>query len=620
MSDSLLMPWRTKIILILVSVSIIAAHAALFGRYLPNESGLLGHDYSYFLPHLLDGYYWSHENGFLSPPWMTPGFCGGLPKFGNPQALYFSVPQLLTTFMDPLTAVRMTLLLFAAAGYIGFYLLLRRVFLLSSESSVLGATLFLFNGLFASRMWIGHLTFHSFMLVPLLALALHERPRRNDRTPQNLETRCFKMTCAALIIAYMAVTGLPHVLFQAIAITIALSFLSRLSREDAPPWHWFVARLAVAGLFAMGISAAKLIAVASYLGQFPRTLYPLPGIDSMAKLVMIAATSLFGTPRLDWVTESAVNAHWGNSPHEFDFGLTPIPIAILLVSIIMRFSLRGIKDWWMVPDAGRRGCVFALALLLTAPVAMNYYQPGWNAMLKQIPILASSSNLFRWFSVYIPVVCVLASMALDREELFLRHRKWIAAAAVLVVIVMNGTRDRSYYEAQTFDPNPVLEAYRDVQSGSGSPGVDRIAVSRDLNGEEILAKHRNISLADGASQLLCYENLFGYQLERFPRGALREGNIMQPRNGVLNLKNPACFIYPEENECRPGDHFAMADSADATAFAAYRPYPFNISRAQRIGNITSLAAISSLALLQIVLAFRFFKSTRRRANRSSTSD
>ena len=120
----------------------------------------------------MDGYFWYEANGLLSVPWFTPSFCGGLPKFPNPQALYFSVPQLLVFFVDPLQGIRLTLLLFGFVGLAGTYALLRRAFAVSRPVALFGGTLFLFNGLYAHRMLIGHLTFHSFMLVPVLALLL----------------------------------------------------------------------------------------------------------------------------------------------------------------------------------------------------------------------------------------------------------------------------------------------------------------------------------------------------------------------------------------------------------------------------------------------------------------
>src|SRR3972149_9515337 len=106
--------WRTiedkKYVIVFLGSLAIAIHYLIFMQFFPNEHGKLGHDYAYNLPLLLDGYYWYLHNGFWSVPWFTPSFCGGMPLIANPATFYFSVPQFLTFFINPLTAVRTTFL------------------------------------------------------------------------------------------------------------------------------------------------------------------------------------------------------------------------------------------------------------------------------------------------------------------------------------------------------------------------------------------------------------------------------------------------------------------------------------------------------------------------------
>ncbi len=77
-------------------VLLLAAYHFIFREYFPLPGGLMGHDYSYELPMLMDGYLWFRNNGILTPPWFTPSFCGGQVSFGDPQASFYSVPQFLT--------------------------------------------------------------------------------------------------------------------------------------------------------------------------------------------------------------------------------------------------------------------------------------------------------------------------------------------------------------------------------------------------------------------------------------------------------------------------------------------------------------------------------------------
>jgi len=95
----------------------------------------------------------------------------------------------------------------------------------------------------------------------------------------------------------------------------------------------------------------------------------------------------------------------------------------------------------------------------------------------------------------------------------------------------------------------------------------------------------------GYSQLFCYDPIFGYRLENFPKKGLEPGRILKENDGYLNLKNPACYIFPNENNCMPGDHFTIDQKEEAIAFANYKPFVFNIPIRQRIANSISLFSL-----------------------------
>jgi hypothetical protein len=105
-----------------------------------------------------------------------------------------------------------------------------------------------------------------------------------------------------------------------------------------------------------------------------------------------------------------------------------------------------------------------------------------------------------------------------------------------------------------------------------------------------MPQRRNNALTHGASQLLCYEPLFGYRLEKFPIKTLRPGSVFAGQAGHLNLKNPVCYVYPLENACTPGDHFSIEQLEIAEAFVAYKPIPFRLPAWQKTVNLCNLLA------------------------------
>jgi hypothetical protein len=158
--------------LVVAAAAALAALLFLVWRahlFFPNRNGLLGHDYSWFFPTLLVGHFWHRQNGWLTPPDFTAAFCGGVPFLANPQSVFFSLPQLLMSLLEPTPAMFATLVVSATVGAAGCYFLLRRHFGTSVSAATLGATLFLLNGFLFYRVVIGHLTYHAFGVVPLLA-------------------------------------------------------------------------------------------------------------------------------------------------------------------------------------------------------------------------------------------------------------------------------------------------------------------------------------------------------------------------------------------------------------------------------------------------------------------
>jgi len=133
----------------------------MFMPFLPTAIGTMGHDYGFYLPNLLVGYYWFLHNGLTSIPWFSPAQCGGFPYFPDPNVPYISVPQALVLVMSPVRAMQVTFALFALIELCGAYGLMRAGFRTSRAAAVLGATLFVFNGVFIYRVLNGHARGHS---------------------------------------------------------------------------------------------------------------------------------------------------------------------------------------------------------------------------------------------------------------------------------------------------------------------------------------------------------------------------------------------------------------------------------------------------------------------------
>lgn len=577
-----------------------------FGGFFPNQSGGLGHDYSFMLPALLAGKYWFVANGPGAVPWFTPAFCGGQPLFADPQSFYYSLPQGLALVLDPLRAVYVSVLLFAGLGYWGSYRLSRDAFATSRAAAEVGATLFMFNGFFAYRMVIGHFTFHAFMLLPLLG-ALLLAPSRNPRW-RNEILRGWGLGLGG---AYFVYSGMLNLVLPGAAALLALVCLRALV-APAAPWSRICLRALLGGLVMAGLAAAKIVASLSYLHAFPRVDYLLPGMKTVGDvLFMVFRTVFMPSPNMHLEALPALaNIQFSLGRHEFEFGMGLVALALLawgaMTVVPAYFSETGRAARARSGFSSRKWMTgLALLALLVLPIALNTYSPEWNLLLKQIPIIKASSNLFRWFAMFIPLVAVLCGLVFNRVPRAYQGR--LALLTGLLVVGINLGTDKQLYAVEGYRPEAVVAASDALASSGSVPAVGMVIgqlldpATGALRG---VSQFPNDQLAGGNSALACYNPIFGYGLEHFPVKTLHEGAPTEATDGHLNFKNPACYTYPEANQCEPGDHFREDEMSSLKALLAYHVFPFEFSSAQKWANGITLASLGLSLLLLLGVAYR----------------
>ena len=576
----------------------IAAYLWIFLPFLPSAGIPGGHDYALHLPNMLAGEYWFRQNGPFAVPWFSPAHCAGVPYLADLNTAYYALPQWASFLLGPTTAVRASFVLFAFLGASGFYALLRARFTASPWAAAVAALLFMFSGFFTYRMILGHLTFHPYALAPWLAWAV----LADGGTAQGRLQRVWPALAGGVMFAYMFHAGMVHGIAP-LALSVAVIVLLHGERHGHRLGPWLA--LAGAAALALALSAQRLFAALAFLQNFPRNEYPLPGFANLFDALRIALQALFWRPPAAAAQPLLANMDLPLEQHEWEYGLGPAAALLLLAALA---SVR-----WR---ARRWPSLVAMALVLALPLVLNWYQPAWHAFLKSQPLLGSSSNLVRWFALYIPIVALGAGLAIDRVLKADGQRALVAVGVALATIAWNWSADRDYYRAQGYDPAAIENAWRAVNAGAPVPAITTLSVRVDKAGQLAVPIDRNDDLARGYSQLLCYQPMFGYGLERLPFGALRPGPALADvGNGSLNLKNPACYLFPAANGCVPGGHFRVAQRAAAEDFLRYRPFPFERPTWQRAADaVTILALLAVVAALALAAVLRW----RRRASERAT--
>ena len=157
--------------------------------------------------------------------------------------------------------------------------------------------------------------------------------------------------------------------------------------------------------------------------------------------------------------------------------------------------------------------------------------------------------MVRWLLIYPPVLCLLAGWAW-------RHLERVHLVPLLVLAIGLALQqyfihsDRLAAEIGGYDRSP-----EPWHSGQIKPIVAVGAPIKRTKDEG--TPYRGVELrpsfVGGSSNALCYEPMFGYRLENLDRRFLRVSTINVPdRNGLLPMKNPSCYVYPQEMPASPG--------------------------------------------------------------------
>ncbi|MBT4161474.1 MAG: hypothetical protein HOE54_09220, partial [Gammaproteobacteria bacterium] len=504
--------------------------------------------------------------------------------------------QWLMFFLGPLTSLYILLMILASLQYWGIYILSRRVFHLSAWAASAAGVAFMFNTFVVHRMIIGHVGFHGFALVPWITLLLVAR----WEIPVYPLNKGGNIVLAALLITYWFQSGMGSVVIPAALSVAAIACIAGLRNLiDLPQ---LLTRGFAASVLALGISASKIFAGLTFMSSFPRDGYKLPGFESTIASIEMALRAI-STPSQSVYhrgTELIQNQQWSLAPHEWSYSLTPVPLLIVaLAGLLLLPATAGFFKRGLTPL--KASFLAGLSLILSLPILLNIYTPEWNSTLKQIPLIKNNSSLIRWYIIYIPVLAIALGLAIDSVPHWKKWTPIVAGFCMVAIITMAATENRKYYftEGSTHLAIPAIQAWSSL--GQTKPSIKEVRVV-----DRITSLAGNDIIYAGYSQLLCYNPGFGYSREHFPVKTLRRGLPLMEQEGVFNLKNPACYVFPDENNCAVGDHFRLDQRDRLTKFINYRPFEFAISSTQLLANRTTLFSLFLAGLSLILMAFTQF--------------
>ncbi|HEY5719863.1 MAG TPA: hypothetical protein VIW02_05735, partial [Gammaproteobacteria bacterium] len=303
-------------------------HLAVYGSFFLGGAPV-GGDYGYFLPILLDQYFWTRTEGLFASPWFTPGMCAGSLLYVNPQSLWWSLPHLLTLFVDPLLAVYGSVMVLAAGAALGMHLYLVRLGVAPQFAGVAGV-LMATSGFLVERALVGHFAYLGVALLPLLASTLLPAAGSGPRTNRLLADLCAAAGFALLLVLLFH-GGIGPL---AVPVAVALLGLMALALSVQPELLGrMLLRASLGTALALLLLGPKLHGVIAFLGNFPRDI-PSTYFIQFQDAFALASRYLFGLSA-DFALLPQRMTPWEflQERHEFDYRVTWLPLALVLIAL-----------------------------------------------------------------------------------------------------------------------------------------------------------------------------------------------------------------------------------------------------------------------------------------------
>lgn len=564
-----------KIHIVLLAIFLAFFFWALNARY-----PLLGHDYFYFWPRLLEGK-WHFLRQSFAPLRFAPHLCGGFFQYGNPQDVYYSLPQFLSLVFPLWGATQMSIGAMMIVGYIGWVRFGKDALGLSRTWAHTLAIVVTANGFFFVHIAVGHLSFHTLPLISWMLWALFHRTRE---TGWVLLERATIFAAVTTIFLHSGTHIAWFIVAPLVLILLPVDLLTAQSmRERATT---LLLRVAAFLPLALLLGASKLAAVWSLMRVLPRTA-DFQTYTADQSTLLFAIKSLWIAPQLPrFFTLEPVNRI-----HEESMFTSPVA----LVGCVLLLFLYARDARW---NRWKKITLVVHALVVTAIILAVADGNGLAAaMLQRLPLF-SSLRVPERFLVIISLLASIAGIVGCAE--FFRTRRWkmdpdrvaLAAAAVTVIAFI----------AAYLPLIPSLEytvPYDQIVAGlRNEPDPLRQPVTHVENFTGMAVSDFRYFFAQSTGTR-CYETIQSQQRE-----TLIGGPVNLAWSGALNLYNPACIAYGAENNCAPGDRIAVEDIGNLEKFINGRKTTWKISTMQQWADRITVSA------LFVVLLTAFLRTAR----------
>jgi len=224
---------------------------------------------------------------------------------------------------------------------------------------------------------------------------------------------------------------------------------------------------------------------------------------------------------------------------------------------------------------------------------------------------------FRFMAIIILPIIIVSSLLINKIIIKEHIIKIFTILCLSIIIFQNYIYDKSHYHNQNYNPKNI-ETFSKNKERIKNSKIENIVLIADKNKNPVITIQRNNLFIHGLSPMFCSQPIFGYNLEKMPKNFkfnkinqidekffYYTGSPKLVTEEKLNFFNPSCFIFPNENNCKPGDLFKKNQINQLENFLNYKKFNFKISNIQKIFNLISILTI--IIVLSYIIYYFYIK-------------
>jgi hypothetical protein len=272
---------------------------------------------------------------------------------------------------------------------------------------------------------------------------------------------------------------------------------------------------------------------------------------------------------------------------DLDFSISLVPLIIIIIFFLHFKKFINKKNYYLY---------IILLIALMVPIFFNVNIFNSKNIISNIPILKSFWINTRWMAVYILPIILFVGMIINT----LKFKNSIILLLIFLVLfqtiayhkIRNFLKTNYIVNNSVYSTSIINNYSKNLKEKINEIKIENVIMFSDFT--------ENEGFINNTSNYYCYSPIFGYRLEYLPFNNIK--NFQEPQKDLKNyLFNPACFLYPDENFCKPGDLFKSNEELNLYKFINYNNYNFNIPFYQQIANYISVVFFYFIIIVILIL-------------------